>query len=157
MPSNCGAGRDSWKSLGQQGDQPVNLKGDQLWIVTERTDAEAEAEAPAVCYCKLSSSANRWLIGQVPDAGKDQGQKEKRVSEDKVAGQHHQCNEHELWQTLGDSEGQGGLEYCSPCCSKELDTTGQLNNNNCGCTLCWIRRRAEEGVPPCTNLTRCQW
>ena len=32
--SNCGAGEDCWKSLGQQGDQPVNLKGDQPWIFT---------------------------------------------------------------------------------------------------------------------------
>ena len=103
-------------SLDSREIKPVNLKGDQPWIVTERTDAEAEA--PAVCCHKLSSNANRWLIGQVPDAGKDQGQKEKRVSEDEVAGQHHQCNEHELWQTLGDGEGQGGLEYCSPCGSR---------------------------------------
>ena len=28
--------------------------------------------------------------------------------------QHHQCNEHELGQTLGDEEGQGGLACCSP-------------------------------------------
>ena len=132
--------------------KPVNLKGEQPWIVTGRTDAEAEA--PAV----WSSNANRWLIGEVPDAGKDQGQKEKRVSADEVAGQHHQCNEHELWQTLGDGEGQGGLWYCSPCGSKELDMTGQVNNsNNFGCTLCWIRGRAGEGTPLCTNLTRCQW
>ena len=48
-----------------------------------------------------------WLTGKVPDAGKDQGQKEKRVSEDKMAGRHHQCNEHELGQTLVDGEGQG--------------------------------------------------
>ena len=27
---------------------------------------------------------------------------------------HHQCNEHELGQTLGDGKGQGGLAYCSP-------------------------------------------
>ena len=39
-------------------------------------------------------------------AGKDQGQKEKRASEDDMAGWHHQCNEHELQQTLGDGEGQ---------------------------------------------------
>ena len=45
-------------------------------------------------------------------------------------------NEHELWQTSGDGEGQGGLEYCSPCSSKELDTIGQLNNNNSSYTLC---------------------
>ena len=37
-------------------------------------------------FCHL---ANRQLIRKVPDAGKDQGQKEKRASEDKIAGQHH--------------------------------------------------------------------
>ena len=30
------------------------------------------------------------------------------VSEDEMAGPHHWCNEHVLWQTLGDGEGQGG-------------------------------------------------
>ena len=43
--------------------------------------------------------------------------------------QHHQCNEHELGQTLGDEEGQGGLACCSPWSRKELDTTGCLNNS----------------------------
>ena len=38
--------------------------------------------------------------------GKDRGQKEKRVSEDEMAGWHHRCNEHELGQTPGDGEGQ---------------------------------------------------
>ena len=47
-------------------------------------------------------------MGKVPDAGKDQGQKEKRVSEDETAGRHHRCNEHELGQILGDGEGQTG-------------------------------------------------
>ena len=35
------------------------------------------------------TSANGCLIGKVPDAGKDWGQKEKRVSEDEMAGWHH--------------------------------------------------------------------
>ena len=33
-------------------------------------------------------------------------------------------------QTLGDSEGQGSPECCSPWGHKELDTTQQVNNNN---------------------------
>ena len=44
-------------------------------------------------------------------------------------GQHDGCNEHELGQTLGDGEGQGGLVCCSPWGCKELDTTWGLNNN----------------------------
>ena len=47
-----------------------------------------------------------------------------------MAGRHHRCNGHELGQTSGDGEGQGGLECCSPFGHKELDMTGQLNNNN---------------------------
>ena len=43
---------------------------------------------------------------------------------------HHQCNGHELGQTPGDGEGQGGLACASPWGCKESDTTGQLNNNN---------------------------
>ena len=37
----------------------------------------------------MLSDANRGLIRKVPDAGEDQGQKEKRVSEDEMAGRHH--------------------------------------------------------------------
>ena len=35
------------------------------------------------------SDANRQLMGKVPDAGKDRGQKEKRASEDEMVGWHH--------------------------------------------------------------------
>ena len=72
--------------------------------------------------CKVSdmteqlnwTDANRRLTGKVPDAGNYWGQKEKRVSEDEMAGQHHWCNENELGQTPGGGEGQGGLVCCSP-------------------------------------------
>ena len=102
--------------------KPVNLKGNQPWTLTGRTDAKAEA--PVL----WSPNANNWLIGKVPDAGKDWGQKEKRASEHETAGWHHRCNGHELGHTLGDSEGKRGLACCSPWGHKELDVTGQLNN-----------------------------
>ena len=47
-----------------------------------------------------------------------------------MAAQHHRGNEHELGQTPGDGEGQGGLACCSPWGHKESDITGQLNNNS---------------------------
>ena len=53
---------------------------------------------------KLPSDAKSRLTGKV--TGKDQGQKEKRVSEDEMARWHHRCNGHELGQTLGDGEGR---------------------------------------------------
>ena len=45
---------------------------------------------------------------------------------------HHRCNGHELGQTSGDGEGQGGLTCCSPWGHKGWDTTGPLNNNHRG-------------------------
>ena len=79
--------------------KPVNLKGNQPWKLIGRTDAEAEV--PAI----WSPDANSQLIGKVPDAGKDWGQKGKRASEDEMAGLHHWCNVYELGQTLRDGEG----------------------------------------------------
>ena len=52
------------------------------------------------------------------------------MSEDERAGWHHRCNEHELRQTLGDGEGQGGLVCCSPWSHKQSDMTRGLNSNN---------------------------
>ena len=53
--------------------KPVNLKGDQPWILAGRADAEAPVF--------WSSDEKRWLIAKVPDAWKVWGQKEKRESE----------------------------------------------------------------------------
>ena len=63
MLLNYGVGEDSWESLGLQGDQTVNSKGNQSWIFTGRTD---EAEAPIA----WPSDAKNWLIWNDPDAGK---------------------------------------------------------------------------------------
>ena len=50
---------------------------------------------------------------------------------------HHGCNEHELEQTLGDREGQGGLACGSPWGHKESDTTEQLSTAQHG-SFCFI-------------------
>ena len=110
--------------------QPVNLKRNQPFILIGSTDAEAEA------LVFWSSDANSWLIGKVLDAGKDWGQKEKRVTEDEMVGRHHWCKGHKLGQILGDGEGHGGLVWCSPWGLKESDMTGWLNNNNSSIILC---------------------
>ena len=41
-----------------------------------------------------------------PDARKDCGQEEKGVTEDEMVGCHHQLNEHEFEQALGNGDGQ---------------------------------------------------
>ena len=47
-----------------------------------------------------------------------------------MVGWHHQLNGQEFEQIPGDGEVQGGLACCSPWICKDLDMTGQLNNNN---------------------------
>ena len=61
-----------------------------------------------------TDAVNSRLNGKVPHAGKDWGQKEERASEDEMAEWHYLCSGHELGQTLGNDEGQGGLACCSP-------------------------------------------
>ena len=61
---------------------------------------------------------------------KDWGQEEKGATEDEMVGWYHWLNGYEFEQTLGDSEGQGSLAYCSPWGCKELNMTWQLNNHN---------------------------
>ena len=36
------------------------------------------------------------------------------MTEDEMAGWHHQLNRHEFGQTLGDGDRQGNLAYCGP-------------------------------------------
>ena len=102
--------------------KPVSPKGNQLWIFIGRTDAEAEASI------LWPPDVKSWLVGKDPDAGKDWGQEEKRMTEDEVVGWRHWFNGHGFEQTLGDDEGQGSLACCSPWGHKELDMIEQLNN-----------------------------
>ena len=70
--------------------QPVHPKGNQSWIFTGRTDAEAET--PILWL----QDVKNWLIWKDPDAGKDWGQEEKGTTEDEMIGWHHQLEGHEF-------------------------------------------------------------
>ena len=70
--------------------QPVHPKGNQSWIFIGRTDAEAET--PIL----WPPDVKNWLIRKDPDAGKDWRQEEKWMTEDEMAGWHHQLNGHEF-------------------------------------------------------------
>ena len=103
--------------------EPVNPKGNQLWIFIGRTNAEVEAP-------KLwPPDAKSWLIRKDPDAGKDWRQ-EKGTRENEMAGWHHQLIGHEFEQALGDGEGRGSLTCYSPWGRKESDMTEQLNHHH---------------------------
>ena len=71
--------------------KPVSLLGNQPWIFTERTDADA----PVFWL----PDAKSQLLGKDSDAGKDRRQ-EKGATEDEMVGWHHWLNGHEPEQTL---------------------------------------------------------
>ena len=100
--------------------QPVHPKGNQSWIFTGRTDAEAETPNTLATWCEELSP------GKDPDTGKDWNQK-KGMTEDEMVGWHHRLDGHEFEQGLRVGDGQGSLASCSPWGHKESDTTKQLN------------------------------
>ena len=63
--------------------KPVNPKGNQPWIFTERTDAEAEA--PVL----WPPDAKILLTEKDPHAGKDWEQEEKGMIDDEMVRWHH--------------------------------------------------------------------
>ena len=65
--------------------------------------------------------------GKDSDARRDQGQKEKGVTEDEMAGWHHWLYGRESEWNLGVGDGQGGLVCCYSWGRKELDITEGLN------------------------------
>ena len=89
--------------------------------------------------------------------------------EDEMVGWHHRINDHDLGQTPGVGDGQGGLECCCPWGLKELDTTERLDNYTSGPVLCaedpgmntltWIRhqnkRQAHEEMSPKGREWKC--
>ena len=95
--------------------QPVHPKGNQPWIFTGRTNAEA----PKLCSPHVKSQ----LIGKDPDAGKYWRQEEKGMTEDEIVGWHHWFNGHRFEQAPKNGEGQGSLACYSPWVHKEMDMT----------------------------------
>ena len=86
-----------------------------------RTDVEAET--PIL----WPPHAKSWLIWKDPDTGKDWGQEEKGMTEDEMAGWHHQLDGLESEWNPGDGDEQGGLACCDSWGRKESDATDRLN------------------------------
>ena len=98
----------------------VSPKGNQSWIFTGRTNAEAEA--PVL----WPPDAKGQIIGKDPDAGKDWRQEEKGMTEDEMVGWHHWLDGRD-WASSERCEGQRSPACCSPWGRKEWDVTERLN------------------------------
>ena len=100
--------------------QPVHPKGNQSWIFIEGWVLKLKLQY----FDYLMQRAAVW---KDPDAGKDWRPEEKGMTEDEMVGWNHWLNGHELKQTPGVGDGQGGLACCSPWGCKESDMTERLN------------------------------
>ena len=78
--------------------QPVHSEGDHPWDFFGGNDSEAEA------LIIWPPDMKSRLTRKDPDAGKDQGQEEKGMTEAEMVGWHYQFNGHEFAQTLRNSE-----------------------------------------------------
>ena len=101
--------------------QPVNPKGNQLWLFIGRTDAEAEAPILWPPDGQTDSLEKTLMLAKIWK------QEEKGMTEDEMIGWHHRLNGHEFEQGSWAGDGQGSLACCSLGGHKELDMTEQLN------------------------------
>ena len=117
MPSNCGAGEDLWKSLGQQGDQASQSLGKSTLNIHWKDWPWSWSSSISVTWCKQTTHwKSPWFW--------DRLRAEEKASEDEMIGWHHQCNEHEPGPIPEDEERQGGLAYCSTWGLEELAWLG---------------------------------
>ena len=63
-------------------DQPIHPKGDQFWVFTGRTDAEAETPISGHLIRRAESLEKTLMLGRI-------GQEEKGKTEDEMAGWYH--------------------------------------------------------------------
>ena len=83
--------------------KPFNPKGNLPWIFIGRTEPEAPVLRPP--------DVKSQLIGEDSNAGKDWRQEEKGMTEDEMAGWHHQLSGHEILQASGDSEDREACHF----------------------------------------------
>ena len=101
--------------------EPVNPEGNQSWIFTGRTDAEAET--PIL----WQPDAKNWLIGKNPGVGKIEDSRRRGGQRMRWLDDITDWLDLSLSKLQEVGHWQGSLACCSPWGCKESDTTEHLN------------------------------
>ena len=120
MLLNCGAGEDSWESLGLKEIQPVHLKETSPGCSWKDWSWSWNSNTLAPSYKELTHWKRPWFE-------RGWGQEETGTTEDEMAGWHLWLHAHEFEWTLGVGDGQGCLACCDSWDCKDLDITERLN------------------------------
>ena len=124
MLLNCGAGEDSWESLGLQGDQASQSPRKPTLNTHWKNWCWSWSSNTLTTWCEeLTHWKRPWCWERLRAGGEV-------ATQDEMVGWHHWLNGHEFEHTPGDSKRQGSLVCCSPWGHKELDITEWLNNNS---------------------------
>ena len=102
MLSNCGIGEDFWESPGLQGDQGSQLRKSVLNICWKDWCWSWSSNTLATQLEDLTHWKRPWCWERLRAGGKG-------MTEDEMAGWHHQLDGRELEWTPGDGDGQGGV------------------------------------------------
>ena len=106
--------------------RPVNLKGNQSWIFTGRTDAEAPIIWP--------HDVKSWLIGKDPDAGKNEGRRRRGWDRKRLLNSitdSMDMNLSKFWETVKDRRA-----WCAAVHGiAKSGTWQQLNSNDKTCII----------------------
>ena len=118
MLLNCGAGEDSWESLGLQGDptSPFWRRSALGFLWKEWCWSWNSSTLSTSCE-ELTHWKRLWCWG---------GHEEKGMTEDEMAGWHHWLDGRESEWTRRVGDGQGDLACCDSWGHKELDMTERL-------------------------------
>ena len=121
MLLTCGAGEDSWESLGLRKIKPVNPKGNQPWILIGRTDTEVEVPI----LWPPDAESTHWKRPWFWETLKGGGEGDNRRWDGWMASPTRWTW---VW-TLGVGDGQGNEVWCAAVhgVAKSRDMTEQLN------------------------------
>ena len=109
--------------------QPVHPKGNQSWIFTGRTYAEAEAPILRPPDAKHWLTGRHWCWERLTAEGEG-------ITADEMVGWHHQLDGPVFEQAPGVGDGWGSLACCSPWgCKKSTATATAKSLQSCP-TLC---------------------